>query len=109
MQRIAFGTCQGQVYSSSKTDMLQFDTLCTSCQEDPPLTCSTPGMIGRSGKWPVNCGSLLVMHLMPTARLPASKCMTLSTRANGYLCGKIFLMCSSTVNTDGGCAMLLLQ
>jgi hypothetical protein len=26
----------------------------------------TPGKIGMPGKWPWNCGSLKVMHLMPT-------------------------------------------
>ena len=46
-------------------------------------TMSTPGMIGRSGKWPVNCGSLAVTALIPTARLPGSSSITRSTSRNG--------------------------
>lgn len=42
-------------------------------------------MMGRSGKCPVNWGSLLVMHLTPMTLLPGSKCSTLSTSAKGYL------------------------
>ena len=51
-------------------------------------------MIGRSGKWPVKCGSLSVTHLMPTADLPISYSTTLSTKRNGYRWGKILLISS---------------
>lgn len=48
------------------------------------------------------------MHFTPTIRLPASKCSTLSTSANGYLCGRTLRMFSGTVNTAAGWAMPLL-
>ena len=35
---------------------------------------------GRSGKWPVNCGSLAVTCLMPTARSPGVSSTMRSTR-----------------------------
>lgn len=74
-----------------------------------PQTCKTPGMMGRSGKCPVNWGSLLLMHLTPTILLPASKCSTLSTSAKGYRCGNTLRMFSGTVKTASGCAIPLLM
>lgn len=42
-------------------------SLTGACRHSTPPSCamastmSTPGMMGRLGKWPVNCGSLLVI------------------------------------------------
>jgi len=74
------------------------------CRHRTPPSCAiasiikTPGMMGRSGKWPVNWGSFMVTFLIPTTRLPGSSSTTLSTRRKGYRCGRIFAM-SSTVAT----------
>jgi hypothetical protein len=42
-----------------------------------PSMTSTPGITGLSGKWPANCGSFIVMFLMPTPysspRIPVTR------------------------------------
>ena len=46
-------------------------------------TISTPGIKGRSGKCPWNCGSFIVTFLIAVAETPGSWAITRSTRANG--------------------------
>mmetsp|Transcript_47437 Transcript_47437/g.100806 ORF Transcript_47437/g.100806 Transcript_47437/m.100806 type:complete len:233 (+) Transcript_47437:167-865(+) len=78
------------------------------CRHTIPANCasastwSTPGIIGRSGKCPVKCGSFSVTDLMPTARLPISYSTTLSTRRKGYRCGRTLATSSreNTVSTE---------
>lgn len=47
---------------------------------------STPGIIGRSGKWPGKKLSFIVTFLIATAVTPGSCSITLSTRRKGNLC-----------------------
>mmetsp|Transcript_2281 Transcript_2281/g.5627 ORF Transcript_2281/g.5627 Transcript_2281/m.5627 type:complete len:206 (-) Transcript_2281:52-669(-) len=66
----------------------------SSSSTSPPTcaiasTCSTPGMMGRCGKCPVKNCSFIETFFTATACDPLSISMTLSTRRNGYLCGKI--------------------
>uniref|UniRef100_A0A8R7PI83 Uncharacterized protein n=1 Tax=Triticum urartu TaxID=4572 RepID=A0A8R7PI83_TRIUA len=52
-------------------------------------TMRTPGIIGRSGKWPGKKLSFIVTFLIATAYSPALYSMTLSTRRKGNLWGRI--------------------
>ena len=55
-------------------------------QQGMPLTpWALPGMIARSGKWPLKNWSFDVTFLYPTANLPCSHSITLSTSKKGYL------------------------
>src|SRR5438874_8984742 len=49
---------------------------------------STPGMIGRPGKWPGKNGSLMVTFFKPRPRCPGSISSIRSTRRNGKRCGR---------------------
>src|SRR3990172_3414762 len=53
-------------------------------------------MIGRSGKCPVNCGSLAVTFLIATTRCPGSNSITRSIRRNGYRCGMMRMMSAAS-------------
>mmetsp|Transcript_4519 Transcript_4519/g.16199 ORF Transcript_4519/g.16199 Transcript_4519/m.16199 type:complete len:204 (-) Transcript_4519:37-648(-) len=66
-------------------------------------TMSTPGMMGRAGKWPWKNSSFMLTLLMPTAYSPGTYSLTLSTRRKGYLCG-IVAMTSLTSIVFGSAA-----
>src|SRR3954470_11561184 len=65
---------------------------------------STPGMIGRVGKWPWKKGSLIVTFLSATIRLPRSMVLIRSMSRKGNLWGR----CSSTSPMSIASAILLL-
>ena len=60
-------------------------------------TIKTPGMIGLWGKCPGKKLSLMVTFLTPMAYEPCSISKTLSTKRNGYRCGKSFMMASMSI------------
>src|SRR5829696_154009 len=53
-----------------------------------PSINSTPGKTGLPGKWPWNCGSLIVTFLTPIARSSRTMPITRSIIRNGYRCGR---------------------
>ena len=57
----------------------------TSASVEAAARKAVPGIIFRSGKWPVKYCSLALMHLYPTAYFCGSSSTTLSTSRNGYL------------------------
>src|SRR5918999_1693848 len=60
-------------------------------------TINTPGMIGRSGKWPVKCGSEAVTFLIASTERPGSSATTRSIMRNGYRCGSSRMISGASI------------
>ena len=66
-------------------------------------TMSTPGITGRSGKWPGNHQSSALTLRRATTRRPGSSSVTSSMRRNGSRCGRIDSITSFPNGTAGVC------